>query len=296
MKVDIKNLFSDKKGFPDEMEITLGNGATVTLADLRAYNTQTGGQLEAEFKTKQKGLAAEQARVQAATERLAHIITELQQGRLPEDAAELGIKLPARSSKKDDRASAADDDILNDPYLKPLLTRLDQLQTAMTDLREKELNPLKKSVGQASLSFINREAQRMYEGLPLDQLKDENGSIPEDLSLSNLLKYAVENNRLTQDRLPDVKKAFNDIAGDRLVERRMKEAEERGYKKRDAELASQAFPVPGAGHPGSLNAPKGPKPIDTKGKRAEQIMSEALGQAAKDTDMWRGIYGVSAEA
>lgn len=294
-KQDLKNLFSDKKSFPDTMEITLGNGATVTLADLRAYNDSVGGELQASYESKAANLNKEFQKVNAASERLAFIISEMQQGRLPEDAEALGFKLPAPPTDKRTTRGKGEEfaDYESDPYMKPLLNTVNELKTALSE-RDKKIESLTKNMSQASLTFINRELQREYEALPMKDLGDKVG---DDLSLQNLTKYAVENNMLTRDKLPNIRRAFDDIAGPKLTEKRMKEAEERGYKKRDAELADSMLPFPGAGsgrH--ALTEPKGPKPVETKGKRAEQILSESLSNAMKDSDMWKSIAGMPAEA
>lgn len=291
-KFDFKNLFTNKKDFPDDFQITLANGAVVSVGDLREYNTQTGGELAREFKAREADLNKRAQTVDAATERVAHIITELQAGRLPAEAAELGITLP-KGSKSNNGGGGGDLDALgelaNDPLIKPILDRLTALQHTVDEFKSKDFATLQRSVGQASLAFINRELGRTYDTLPFKELGDK---VDDSLSLQSLTRYAVENNLMTRDKLPDIQGAFDKVAGPKLIEKRLKEAEERGYKRRDAEVASE-MPLPGSGG-GRMNLgePTGPKPIDTKGKRAEQILSEQLAAAAKDKDLWRGIAGL----
>lgn len=290
-KPDFKNLFTNKKDFPDDFQITLANGAVVTMGDLREYNDAVGGDLAKEFKAKEADLVKRSRTVEAATNRVAHIITELQNGRIPDDAAELGIKLPAK------RAAVAADDrnnsdpfaaYENDPYVQPLLSEMRRLQGVVDNFQKTQVEPLKRSLGEASLAFINRESQRVYDALPFKELGDKVG---DEFSLQNLMRYAVENNLMTRDKLPDIAESFNKLAGPKLTEKRLKDAEDRGYKRRDAEIADGLM-MPGAGGRG-LPEPTGPKPVETKGKRADQILSEQLSNAAKDKELWRGIVGVT---
>ena len=47
--IDFKKIFANRDKYPDTMKFTLGDGAEVSLADLREYDASVGGDLRKEL-------------------------------------------------------------------------------------------------------------------------------------------------------------------------------------------------------------------------------------------------------
>lgn len=292
MKVDLKKLFTDKTAFPDDMEITLGNGATLTAADLRAYDAASGGALKAEMLKQQNELKTRETELNKAALEVANLYASLTNGKVPDGIESIaGVKVP-KGAPKGKPEGTTDDDLKNDPYIRPVLEMLEGLKNTIEELKTKELQPLKTQLAGASTAFMNRELQREFSQLPVKEFGDEP---PADLSLKGLIEHALKNGLYTEDRLPNISRAFNDKYGSVLVDRRIKAAEQAGIEKGKKEALTTMMPRPNMGG-GPPPPPTGVKVVDTKGKNREQIFTEALNNAAKDADLWAGIHRTPGQA
>src|SRR5262249_33778815 len=77
--LDIKQLFKNKKDFADDLTIDLGNGATMTLGDLRAYDVEMGGELQAQMQRDRDALEKERGKVSKAAEEVAQLYLKVEE-------------------------------------------------------------------------------------------------------------------------------------------------------------------------------------------------------------------------
>jgi hypothetical protein len=276
MEFDIKALFSNKKDFPDDMEIALANGATISVKALREYNDQTGGALKAQMEAERKKIDADRSELQRASQEVANLYQLLQT-----KEAELASKQTTQVEK----GKSGD---LDDPFFAPVVKELNALKQSIADLKDKELKSLQQTVATATLGYTNREINREYGSLPFSEYFPD-GHIPPDLAVDQLTKYALDNHLLTKERLPDLREAFDRRTRDQYkakMEADIRKQVQDEYAKKEQEKAIASMMPRSSGLPGITDGSARPK-------NAPKNMAEAFSQASQDTDMWKGIATAS---
>lgn len=261
---DFTALFKDKNKFPDDLTFKVGDDE-MTLGVLRAYNDNASGALVTELEKQKKDLRVEQEKVQKAASEVANMYVQLEDQRK---------KLKAEPVRQDkDPLEEFVDDPIAGQIAKQLKDFRDEVKRELTTIKDTELGKLNKAIAEMGVAYMNDRAQNEYESLA-----DRNEYAP-DLTLDSLYKYAVENNHVHKNRLPNLKKAYEELTAPKRQERAVKEAEERGMQKALDEQRKQAMmPRPGGvGQNGFERTKNSPKSLD-----------EAIAAAAGDVSIWTG--------
>ena len=263
--LDLKKLFKDKKTFADDLTIDLGNGATMTLGDLRAYDEAMGGDLKKQMKLEQDKLEIERGKVNKAAEEVASLYLKLE-----EDKKAMG-NLPNRSVEQDPWK-----ELEGDPLAKVVKGLKDELLGELK-FTKAELEQVKKNLGQAGRTYMNDLVRNQY-----DQLRKD-PDYTDELSLDNVFDYAVKRGIKREDGIPDVKEAYERLVAPKRQDRLVKEAKEAGRKEYEEEQRRAAFMPP----PGSFGQHIGPRDA-MKGdpKAPPRTIREAVARGANDPSIF----------
>lgn len=263
--LDIKKLFKDKKTYADDLTIDLGNGASMTLGDLRAYDEAMGGDLKKQMEREKALLEAERGKINKAAEEVAGLYLQLE-----EQKKAMGGK---PSAKVDDDPFAS---LEGDPLAKVVKSLKDELLGELKSTKA-ELEQVKKNLGQAGRTYMNDLVRNQY-----DQLRKD-PDYSDDLSLDSVFDYAVKRGIKREDGIPDVKEAYERLVAPKRQDRLVKEAKEAGRKEYEEEQRRAAFMPP----PGSFGQHIGPRDA-MKGdpKAPPRTIREAVARGANDPSIF----------
>jgi hypothetical protein len=269
MKIDFAKLFADPNTVSDDVVIKLGD-AEFTMADIRAYDAQRGGEILAEVKRQQAQLATERGELQKANEAVANTFIALEA-----EKKRLATTTPSATTVVDPLANYESDAVFG-PVVKELravTARQTETQKAI-DARLEQLNKL---VGQVGVSVTNEKASRDFREI----MAGDDPVRPVDLSIDNLYKLAVERNIRDRAGLPDIKTAYNELTRDARHKQELAQARADERTKIETERAEAAMlPMPGLG--GGGRQPNATPPA--------RNMSDAFSKAAGDKDMWKEVH------
>src|SRR4029077_18364684 len=171
--LDIKKLFRDRKTYADDLTIDLGNGASMTLGDLRAYDEAMGGDLKKQMESEKLSLEKERGKINKAAEEVATLYLKLE-----EEKRTLGNQ-PNRGRVEDDPfASLADD-----PLAKVVKSLRDEILGELKSTKN-EVEQVKKNLTQAGRTYMNDLIRNQYDGLRKDP------DFSDDVTLDGVFDYA----------------------------------------------------------------------------------------------------------
>lgn len=282
-----KEIFADRDAYGDDMTISVkdksGNDISYTLGDLRSYNEEHDGDLLRTLEPEVQKLNRDRQEVEAARQEVLRMYRE-------------GSNPPVQP-KPDERVTRSDVAVQfqldeSDPLVGQLVKELNRTKGDMTT----KIDALSQSLAQQNnvlatvlRTYINRSAQAQYQGL-----KSEIDALPEKSRTKysyDALKKHAETNRLNDpDGLPDLSKAFKDLAGDELYQARLardKAEWEKEYNQK--QRMSSAREVQGA----RLAGDRLPKPkVDVM--HSKDPIGEALSHASQDDELWSSILSSNA--
>lgn len=266
-KNEIVELFKNKSKFSDELVIDLGDGASMTLGDLRAFNDEMGGSLAEQMKTEKAKLDAERSKVTKAAEEVANLYLNLE-----EEKKKLSATKPVIN--EDPWTSLADD-----PLAKVMKGFMEEVRGELKSTKD-ELGKVTKNLSEAGRTYMNDLARNQFESLRSDP------DFSDEVKLDSLYDYAIKNGIKRSDGIPDLKKAFRDVTSERRTERLVKEASEKAVEAYKAEERKKAFMPPPGAHSGPLS-PRDSSAGDPK--QPPRTIREAVARAAQDPT----IFGFS---
>src|SRR5208283_163265 len=127
VKIDLSTILKDAKNYPDDMEITLANGAVLELGSIREYDAATQGSVQAELEKERKSLAADRTKLEKANNEVAQMYVSLEQEKAKIEELKKGIKQENPHASKDDLT-----DLLEaDPVYSRLNKRYGELESKL---------------------------------------------------------------------------------------------------------------------------------------------------------------------
>lgn len=258
--LDVKKLFRDRKTYGDDLTIDLGNGASMTLGDLRAYDEAMGGDLKKQMQAEKDNLEKERGKINKAAEEVASLYLQLED---------------QKKTLTNTRKPEADDPFVSlegDPLAKVLKGFMDEVRGELKSTRS-DMEKVSKNLTQAGRTYMNDLVRGQYESLRKDP------DFSDDLTLDGVFDYAVKRGLKREDGIPDVKEAYERLVQPKRQERLVKEAREQGRKEYEEEQRKAAFmPPPGSfgNHIGPRDAMKGDP------KAAPKTIREAVARGAND--------------
>lgn len=262
---DIKKLFRDRKTYADDLTIDLGNGATMTLGDLRAYDEAMGGDLKKQMQAEKEKLESERGKVNKAAEEVASLYLQLEEQKktIGNGGGKPNVEDPWQSLE-------------GDPLAKIVRGMKDELLNELKSTKA-ELESVKKNLGQAGRTYMNDLARNQFDSLRKDP------DFSDDITLDGVFDYAVKRGIKREDGIPDVKEAYERMVAPKRQERLVKEAKEQGRKEYELEQQKAAFMPP----PGSFGQHIGPRDA-MKGdpKQPPRTIREAVARGASDPSIF----------
>lgn len=243
----LDEILTNTEAYPDTLELTVADGVKVPLSQIRQA-------VLAERKMKAE-IAAQQAELARASEEVVKLYQQAMAAAQPAPAA-------AAPSAQDDAAAA-------DEYLAPVLKRLEKLESGYTEINEKKIGQLAQAMKQAVEQYMYDRYEQQFESLP---------ERPQDLTLESLIAKAAQDKYVDRFNRPDIRRAYNEIHGPKLQERRIKEEAEKAYQRGKDEALAEA----------RRNQALGRAPRGVAGKAAEKrpaSLAEAAEFARADTSL-----------
>ena len=119
MAKSLAEAIKDKKGFPDERMVTIGDGVEISFGELRQYQEATGQDVAKQLEADRQKIAEERQAIAKAQEEVVNLWTKLQEA----------------SSKPQPRAAAEGSDWRKDPFFAPVA---EYLQTNIESQQAKQ--------------------------------------------------------------------------------------------------------------------------------------------------------------
>jgi len=270
----LKAVIADAIKFPDNFVVTLADGTTLTLGDLRGFT-----------KTEQSAIAKREKAITDAQQDLQDKLQTLslaqqETARMYADLQEQQDKLKGAPAKPDDDPLASKE---NDPILGDIVKSIRRQQAAMVELNDKVLKPIAESVRAMAKAYVTDTLSATYERIiPADKQTD--------FPLEKLLKHANDGNYRTATGIPDIRKSFLEMTTKPItqadLEKQLKDAEAKG-RKDATEEARLRVPRPGltAGPRAAGDQPFKPKATTS----VSAALDEAFEAAAKDASIWAPV-------
>jgi len=265
-KPNFKQLFADRTKYSDDIKFTLGD-AEVTLGDLRAYDSEVGGELQKQL----KDLEARESKLQAASENVAKMWIDIEAQRKQLDGTNKGTP-----GNDDPLAKYSKDEVFG-PVVGYMRNVEEGYKKQLGDLSGK-LDSLTKSIAQMGATYMGDRASQDFSAIP-----EDDPVRPKDLTMDKLYKFAVENRIYDRNNLPDMKDAYKRLTSDARHAYELEQARAEERRKVQEELAEGAMlPRPMSGLPA---LPEGMKPAAN--------LQEAFSKAATDRDMWKQVLSTT---
>jgi hypothetical protein len=266
-------VLKDRKNFPDDLEIPLGNGAVMTLGAFREYDTATQGSVQAELEKGRKALDAERQKVEAASNSVAQMYVELQKQQATLEAQPPAARPPAK-------VDALDEVLETDPVYTRLRKDMAQWESKFGALDKKiddGFGRINSTLNEVGSTYLTERYQRDYD----DIMATQDEARPKDLSLEQLYRYASDGGFKKRNGIIDMRRAYDQMTQPKRTELAIAKARDEGRAEAIKERDRNAMlPKPGYGPP----IPGLDKIIG--GQQAPKNLEEAFAAAANDREMW----------
>lgn len=265
-------ILKDTAAYGDDFTVSLKDGQTMTLGEMRSYDRENEGALTAKLTAREQELNTRESNVNTATKQVANLINKYAEsaGMTVEDVLE--GKTPTK------RQVAANTELdENDPLVGQVVKKLNAMQTQI-DNRDAEIKTLKeKGIG----PILNTYLEDFYEA----KWEKVAPTLPKGakLELKQVMEHAEKNGLRDSKGRYDLTKAVRDLTYDARVD---EEAEKRvaGLRKKDQDEALMSS-IPKPGSQARFGTPKNFKDDKGKTKTFDAVMNDAL----QDVDLWKGI-------
>jgi hypothetical protein len=271
-----KDILSDKNSYPDDFVVSVkigGKDETLSLSEMRAYDTETRGALTADLTRREQGLQKREKDVEQASIGLATVIEKA--------AANAGLSvdefIAGKAPTKKVVAAAADLDE-NDPLVGTLVKQMKTMQSRL-DAQDTEI---KKTRSDALGPMLTTYLEDYYEG-KWEKLAP---TLPKGSKVTReeALKYAQDNKLVDARGRLDLSKATRDLTYDARVKADAEAMAQEMRKKIEDERVLAAAPKPSGTH---INVKPDKSLLNAKGRVKD--FDEVLGDAMNDSDLWKGI-------
>jgi hypothetical protein len=271
-----KDILTDAATYPDDFTISLKDGSTMTLGDMRSYDKEHEGELTRTLTAREQDVVKRERDLSTATNNLGVLIEKTA------ERAGLTIEefMAGRAPTKRQVAAAADLDE-NDPLvgslvkeMKGMQAKFDAQETAIASLRKDALGPM-----------LNTYLEDFYES----RWEKLSPSLPKDSKVTRdqALKYAMENSYKDSHGRLDLSKAIKDLTYDDRVQADAHKIAADLRKKDDDARALAVAP-----RPASLGQKiKTDKSLLNEKGRTKNF-DEVLNDATNDVDLWRSIQQI----
>lgn len=271
-----KDVLSNASTYPDDFTVSLKDGQTLTLGEMRSYDREHEGELTATLTKREQALADREANILSAEKNIGIVIEKTaERAGLSVDEF-LSGKAPTRK-----QIAAANPELdENDPLVGTVVKQIKQLQ-AKIDAQEGTIASLRND---ALGPMLNTYLEDYYES----RWEKITPSLPKGAKVERqqALEYAQKNGLKDSRGRFDLDKAARELTFDARVEAEAEKRAETLRKKMEDERILAAAP-----RPNSLGQKVKTDKSLLNDKGQTKSLDEVLNDAMSDTELWRGIQG-----
>lgn len=298
--MELKDVLNDKAGFPDNLVWNMGNGATVTLGQLRGLSASQQNEIskkEKDLVDRQAAIDAADANVKKAQMSTAQLYTALTSAKeaiangkwdtLPaETKALFGNTNPVGVTPSNDPFAALSR-LEQDTLVGPLVSVVRQVREEAKKAQDAVAGNLKIQENMAK-NYLNGVLEDRYDRVVPADKQDK-------ITLESLIRSAVTSNQFSADGAPNIKWAYKQAtAADSQAEHDAKVAAD-AVKKFQDDLAAKGQGTDNNIFVGQPNSTFGLDVHNRSGVAPQPFknLDEAFAAAAKDKSLWTAIDGTS---
>lgn len=270
-----KEILSDRSKYPDDFAVSLKDGTTMTLADMRSYDVEHEGELTQRLTAKEQEIQRREKQVNDASVAIGTLVEQV--------ATRSGLtveELMAGKAPTKKQVAAASDLDESDPLVGSLVKEIKSLRSELTATKTDIETVRKNALGPMLNTYLEDYYESKWE--KLEPTLPKGAKVTRDQAL----KYAQENKLVDSRGRFDMTKAARDLTyEDRVNEEAGKRAADLRKKDDDARVLAAAPRPSSLGQ--KTKADK--STLNEKGqtKTFDDVLNDALG----DTDLWRGVAG-----
>jgi len=302
----LKEVLADKTQYPDNLVWNMGNGATVTLGQLRSVDSDRQNEIikadtklksdQAAFESKVSEFRNQQTNLADLYTKMQSAVEALRAGRINDPAVnaffgQAGI--PAAGNDPFAALSRLEQDNLLGPIVQVMKAVNKQAEKAIADTAAlQEVNK------RMATNYLNGVLEDRYDRLvPLEK--------QEKYPLASLIQEAVRSNLMASDSTPNIKEAFKRLSAGETEAAKLADAVKAEHKKladsfgisvEQLEARLKGEPAPS----GEIFVPtpaSGGFGLDVhnrtgKAPQAFKSLDDAFAAASKDKDIWSNVDSI----
>lgn len=282
----------DNKNLDDTAVVQIGEH-TLTMGELRQMDAETEGASTVELEQQQRDLEQrESTLVTAQNNTMTFLQSVAESLGVPFDefigAAASGkvdgLKLKPKGKTVTPSSDEEGLEGLDDSTKAAVIAARKMLAPEINRLKT-ELADTKKALGIGLGTYLDTYYEDAWEKLEPTVPKGKDGKPLVKLSLKDAMKYAQDNKLMDGRGRLDLRKTFKELTSDARTQLLVQEAEERGAKRKEDEIAAASMTRPGPqARPAHLTAP----PTVKEGNHERtKTFDEVLADARNDTEIWK---------
>jgi hypothetical protein len=250
----------DKRGFPDDQKVALGNGLEITLGELRQFQEASGQDVAKQLEAERSKLAGEQAAVAKAQEEVVALWTKLQ---------EQSNKQPPRTDP------TPGSDWRKDPFFAPIAEYLSTTVEAQQNKQAEQIAQFQKALGLGVKYITDTLSEMRYSALPEEFRKET--------PYESAVKSAAERKFLDSGGVPDIRKVYEEWERPRAQKSQMEKMREEIRTEERQKALQSSIPRPGGMPTGSTGAPD---------PNAPKTIRESFQKLKEDPAFIEMVYGM----
>jgi len=267
------DILKDAASYPDDFTVSLKDGQTMTLADMRAYDREHEGELTRTLTAREQDVKKREADLNNASIGLGTMLENL--------AAKTGMSvdelIAGKTPAKKAVAAAAELDEA-DPLVGTLVKELKAMKAELAETKGEIQKTRKDALGPMLTTYLEDYYEGKWEKLA--------PTLPKGAKVTReeALKYAQDNKLVDARGRYDLQKSIRDLTYDARVKADAEAMASEMRKKIEDERVLAAAPKPSGTH---INVKPDKTLLNDKGR--VKNFDEVLGDALNDTDLWKGI-------
>jgi hypothetical protein len=263
MNFDLAAAIRDKKTYPDNLQITVGDGLTMTLGEMREYQSASGQDVAKQIEAERNKMAEEQRKLAAAQEEVVNLWTKLQ-----EAAGKTATAAPVNPTT----------DWTKDPFFAPVAEHLEKVVMSKINELNNNYSQIQKALGLGVKYITDTVSEQRYAMLPEDFRKET----PYEAAV----RTAAEKKFLDSGGVPDVRKVYDEWRTPRERKAEAEKIQKEAYDKARQDLLSSSLARPS----GMPVAPAAPEANGPKNLR------DSFNRLKEDPEFLSQIYNLTGQA
>jgi hypothetical protein len=263
----LADAIKDKRTYPDSMQITVGDGLTMTLGEMREYQEAAGVDVAKQLEAERSKLAEEQHKLLAGQEELVNLWTRYQAA--VEKQQQQAPQVPTPNAS----------DWTKDPFFAPVAEYLKANIESKVAQQAEQISQFQKALGLGVKYITDVISEQRYAMLPEDFRKEVGYDIA--------VKTAADKRFLDSGGVPDVRRVHEEWSVPRQRKAETDRIQKEAYDKARADLMSSQLSRPSGMPvaPSQEGDPNRPKTI-----------RESFQRLKEDPEFLNQIYNLTGQA